>query len=354
MANSSSEATQHTQGEQRMSKLWIAIPLVFLCAFTVMSQAETTITDQSGRPVVIPLPIETIVSVHGIGTYYVYALGAGDRLAIAYYIGVKALSKASEAMLRWEPRLPDLLSFGDPNIEELVASGAQLVMADGSQHEAVAEQLRDLGIPVVLYQAETPDELKEAVTLTAAFLGSEAETQANAFITDYDRMIDAVSLDLALLDEGNRARVLFIGTSLTKVISGEMYQTHLIEAAGGVSVTRGLFGSWNEVNLEQILLWNPEIIVIPPYGLIQPVDILENPDWQSLSAVQSGRVYRMPRMIAPIDTPVPESLLGIAWMAKVFYPELITLDLTEEVVHFYANYYQFTLTDEELDQMTHP
>jgi hypothetical protein len=59
-------------------------------------------------------------------------------------------------------------------------------------------------------------------------------------------------------------------------------------------------------------------------------------------------------MIAPMDTPVPESLLGIAWMAKTFYPELVTLDLAEEVVRFYANYYQFTLTDEELAQMTSP
>jgi iron complex transport system substrate-binding protein len=337
-----------------MTKVGIVVALLFLSSFASLAQSETTVIDQSGRSVTIPLPVETIVSVHGIGTYYVYALGAGDRLAIAYYIGVKTLSKASEAMLRWEPRLPEILSFGDPNIEELVASGAQLVLADGSQHEAVAEQLRELGVPVVLYRAETPDEMKEAVTLTAAFLGSYAEAKADAFIADYDRMVDAVSMDLASLDANDQARVLFIGTELTRVISGEMYQTHLIDAAGGISVSSELFGSWNEVNLEQILLWNPDVVVIPPYGPIQPADILENPDWQALGAVQHGRVYRMPRMIAPMDTPVPESLLGIAWMAKTFYSELVTLNLAEEVVRFYANYYQFTLTDEELAQMTHP
>ena len=97
---------------------------------------------------------------------------------------------------------------------------------------------------------------------------------------------------------------------------------------------------------------NPEIILIPPYGPVQPADILENPDWQALDAVQNGRVYRMPRIIAPMDTPLPESLLGIAWMAKVFYPDRVRLDLAEEIVRFYDTYYQFSLTDEELNRMT--
>jgi len=337
-----------------MNRIWITTAMVALLAFACIAQSEITILDQTGQLVTIPQPVETIVSVHGIGTYYVYTLGGGDRLVVAYYIGVKTLAGMSESMLRWEPRLPDILSFGDPNVEELVASGAQLVLADASQHEAVAEQLRELGIPVVLYRAETPEALKEAVTLTGKILGPGAEEQAAAFVADYDRIVTAVTADVAALDEESRVRVLFIGTSLTKAISGAMYQSYLIEAAGGVSVTRNLFGSWNEINLEQILLWNPEVIVIPPYGLIQPADILENPDWQSLEAVRSGRVYRMPRIIAPMDTPVPESLLGIAWMAKTFYPELVTLDLAEEIDRFYTDYYQFALTDEEINRLASP
>jgi len=337
-----------------MSRIWIATTIVALLAVACMAQSEITVADQSGYEVTIAQPVEVIASVHGIGTYYVYTLGAGDRLALAYYVGVRDVSTVSDSMLRWEPRLPDIFSFGDPNVEELAASGAQVVLADASQHEAVAEQLRELGIPVVLYRAETSDAMKEAITLTGTLLGPDAQERAAAFITDYDRIVATVATDVAALDETCRVRVLFIGTSLTKAISGDMYQTYLIEAAGGVSVTRELFGSWNEINLEQILLWNPEVVIIPPYGVIQPTDVLENADWQALDAVQSGRVYRMPRIIAPMDTPVPESLLGIAWMANVFYPELVTLDLAEEVALFYADYYQFALTDEEIDILASP
>jgi len=269
-------------------------------------------------------------------------------------VGVKTLSGASDFMLRWEPRLPELLSFGDPNVEELVSLGAQLILADGVQHLSVAEQLETLGIPVVLYRAETADALKEAVSLTGTILGPSAEAQADAFIADYDRIVDSISADVAALDEGDRVRVLFLGTRPTKAISGDMYQSVLIEAAGGRSVTQELFGSWNEVNLEQILLWNPDVIVIPPYGPVQPTDLFANPDWQSLNAVQSGRVHRIPRLIAPMDTPVPESLLCIAWLAKTFYPDLVTVDLPAEIADFYRDYYKLALTAEEVDWLASP
>ncbi|MCK5247236.1 ABC transporter substrate-binding protein, partial [Candidatus Bipolaricaulota bacterium] len=201
-----------------MNRIWITIALIWCLAVVGIAQSEITIIDQTGHSVTISQPIETIVSVHGIGTYYVYTLGGGDRLVIAYYIGVKTLSGVSDSMLRWEPRFPEILSFGDPNVEELVASGAQLVLADGSQHDAVAEQLRELGIPVVLYRAETPEALKDAVTLTGKILGADSEERATAFIADYDRIVDAVAADVSTLDEESRVRVLFIGTSLTKVI----------------------------------------------------------------------------------------------------------------------------------------
>ncbi|MCK5245296.1 ABC transporter substrate-binding protein, partial [Candidatus Bipolaricaulota bacterium] len=261
---------------------------------------------------------------------------------------------ASDSMLCWEPRLSELLSFGDPNVEELVASGAQLILADGTQHMSVAEQLSSLGIPVVLYRAETAEALKEAVSLTGTILGPNAEAQADAFIADYDRIVDSIAADVADLNDADRVRVLFLGTSPTTAISGDMYQSALIESAGGRSVTQQLFGAWNEINLEQILLWNPDVIIIPPYGPVLPVDLLADPDWQALEAVQSGRVHRIPRLIAPMDTPVPESLLCIAWLAKTFYPDLVTVDLHAEIEDFYRAYYQLALTAEEIDWLASP
>ena len=337
-----------------MNRIWIAAVIVALCTFAGMAQSDVIILDQTGHSVTISQPVEKLASVYGIGTFYVYALGAADRLVTAYYVGVKGISSASEAMFRWEPRLADILSFGDPNVEELAASGAQVILADGARHAAFAEQMAYVGIPVVQYLVETPEELKEAMVLTGNFLGADAQARANVFIADYDRVFDTVARDLADLRDEERIRVLFLGTSLTTVASGDMFQSHLIAAAGGRSVASDLLGYWSEVNLEQILLWNPEVIVIPPYGPVQPADIIENPDWAAIDAVKAGRVHRMPRVIGPMDTPVPESLLGIVWMAKLFYPGLVSLDLEEEVTRFYSFYYDFVLTDDEVEYLISP
>ena len=321
-------------------------------AGAVAAEDAIEIVDQTGLTVGIPQPIERLVSVYGAGTFYVYALGAADRLVMAWYIGVKGIANASEAMFRLEPRLEGLLAFGDPNVEEIVARDAQLVLVDGSRHDAFADQMAELGVPVIRYLVETPEALKAAVLLTGHALGPDALERANVLLDDYDRLFSTVMSDLESLTPDQRVRVLFVGTDPLKVASGSMYQTDLIEAAGGISVSQQLTGYWNEVNLEQILLWDPDVILIPPYGPVQPADILENPDWAAIRAVRNGRVHRMPRVIAPMDTPVPESLLGVAWMASAFYPDRIRLDLEIEVDRFYAFYYGYDLTEAELEHLT--
>ena len=337
----------------RLTICWIlTLAVVIVLAGAVAAEGVVELVDHAGETVRIPQPIERLISVYGIGTFIVYALGVGDRLVMAWYVGVKGISSASEGMLRLEPRLEELLAFGDPNVEEIAARDAQLVLADASRHATFAEQMTEIGVPVIQYLIETPETLKEAVLLTGRALGPETLERANVFVSDYDRVFSVVTSDLEALAEDERVRVLFLGTDPMQVASGDMYQTHLIEAAGGVSVSEELRGYWNEVNLEQVLLWNPDVILIPPYGPVQPEDILGNPDWASIGAVRDGRVHRMPRVIAPMDTPVPESLLGLAWMATLFYPDLVRLDLRTEVDRFYAFYYGYELAEAELEHLT--
>jgi iron complex transport system substrate-binding protein len=332
----------------------VTFALCACCTFAVWATEPIELTDQAGVTVTIVPPVERLVSVYGSGTFSIYALGAGDRLAMAWYVGVRGIAQASEALRRLEPRLEDILNFGDPNVEEMIARDADLILVDGSRYGAFADQMNELGVPTLQLLVETPEALMESLALLGRALGEEATQRAAALSADYDRVTTAVQDSLADLQTPDRVRVLFLGTDPLTVASGDMYQTLLIEAAGGVSVTEDLVGYWNEVNLEQVLLWNPDVIVIPPYGPVQPEDLTGSPDWQAVRAVQTGRVHRMPRVLAPMDTPVPESVLGVLWMADILYPGCVALDLADEARRFYATYYDYALTDAEIEQLTSP
>ena len=60
-----------------------------------------------------------------------------------------------------------------------------------------------------------------------------------------------------------------------------------------------LSGYWNDVDLEQIAIWDPDVIIVPPYGGATVETITESPEWQILNAVQSGHVYQMPNWSFP-------------------------------------------------------
>jgi len=332
-------------------KKWALVILVLVVGFAAIAVAEETaieIVDQAGNALAIRQPVEHIVSVYGPGTFSLYALGAGDRLEMGWYVGFKTISQASDALHRLEPRLEDLLHSGDPNVEEVIARGADLILVDGSRHGTFADQMNALGVPTLQCLAETPEALLESLDLLGAVLGEDAQARADAFKADYARVLSAIAMGLSDIQTPDRVRVLFVGTDPLSVATGDMYQRLMIEAAGGLCVTQDVSGYWKSANLEDILTWNPDVIVIAPYGAVQPATLLENPDWQAVAAVQTGRVYRMPRVFAPMDTPVPESLLGLVWTADVLYPEKIGLDLCAEAAAFYAYYYSYALSDEEV------
>lgn len=306
-----------------------------------------TITDQAGFTVELPQPIRTTVSPYSIATYMVYTAGAGDRLIAAGYLGARDPLGAA-AMERIDPRFPQLaasdMNQNNTNVEEIAELAPDVILssARADWHEPVEE----LGIPIVRFEGETPDAIKEGVLMTGQLFGPDAAHRAQAWVEYYDRVLDEILSHTAELNQ--RPRVLFTGTQALRVASGEMYQAAIIEAAGGESVSEELSGFWNDVNLEQIIVWNPDVIFVPPYGGASVEAITENAEWQLLDAVQNGQVYLIPKLVAPWDTPVPDSVLGIIWMAGVLYPGSLTLDCADETYYFYDTFYDYAISDDEV------
>jgi iron complex transport system substrate-binding protein len=306
------------------------------------------VVDQGGVTVSVPQPVRRIVSAYGVATYYVYTTGGGPRLVAAGYVGLGGPA-AQDAMRRVDPNFDAVfaavstLNQNEINIEEMAALQPDLVLA--SARTQWLDTVGELGIPILRFEGETPERLKDAMTLLGAVLGPDAAYRARMFNTYYDQTLESILAQTGLI--ADPARVYFSGTEPLRVASGDMYQTAMIEAAGAVSVSKELTGFWNDVNLEQVVLWNPDVIFVPTYGGATVEAITDSAEWAILDAVQAGRVYQLPRFISPWDTPVPDSILGITWMAETLYPDQVNLDCPVMARYFYRTFYDYSMTAEE-------
>jgi iron complex transport system substrate-binding protein len=312
--------------------------------------AVISVTDQAGNTLDIQQPLQRVISAFGPATSIVYSIGGKESLVAASYTGAGDPLGAS-VMERIDPRFPnlasdDFFSRQNFNIEEAATLDPNLII--GSARSSWVDVVDQLGISVFLMDAETPQQLKEAVSLIGEMFGPHSSAQAQAWIDYYDFIIAEISDQIGNLTPEERVKVLFTGTEPLRVASGDMYQTDIIEAAGGISVSANLLGFWNDVNIEQIAIWDPDVIIVPPYGGASVEAITESTEWQILTAVQNGRVYRMPRLVAPWDTPGPDSVMGIIWMVERLYPDLTTFRCETETEYFYNTFLNYPISGEEI------
>jgi iron complex transport system substrate-binding protein len=308
---------------------------------------SVTVTDQAGNTIEVVQPVRRVITPYSIATYLVYGVGGSSRLVAGGYLGTRDPVGAAR-MTALDPRFPTLsgytLNQREINIEQVAQLAPDLIIT--SARTAWLDTVRELNIPFVLLQGESPELLKQSVLLVGQLLGPNTAARAKAWIGYYDAILAQVVARTQDITE--RPKVLFVGESPLRVISGEMYQTDIIAAAGGQSVSAALKGYWNEVNLEQVALWNPEVIVIAPYGKITPQTFAESPEWAIIKAVQDGKVYKMPTWIAPWDTPVMDSVLGVIWLAQKLFPGRLTLDCAQEAMFFFKVFYDHDLPADEI------
>lgn len=308
------------------------------------------LTDQAGNQVEIELPVKRVISAYGPVTSIVYSIDAEDRFVSASYLGARD-PLGSSVMEKMDPRFPgikgdDSFSQSEFNIEEAASLNPDLIFANA--RSSWLDSAAQLDIPVFLYDPETPELLKEAVLLTGQIFGPHSTAQAHAWVKYFEAVIEQVGNQVADLPEEERIGVLFTGTEPLRVASGDMFQSYIIDVVGGISVTSELEGYWNNVNMEQVALWEPEVIIVPPYGGASVEAITESQEWQILDAVENGRVYRMPKLVVPWDTPAPDTVLGIIWLGQSLYPEQVELNCAVEAEYYYQTFYDYEITEEEL------
>ncbi len=306
-------------------------------ALSMSDTMPVTVTDQLGREVTIEKEPEKIVSGYYISTSLLIALGQQDKL-----VGIEAkadsrpiYSLAAKELLE----LPDVGTAKEFNLEGCAALSPDLVILPAKLKDSIPA-LEELGITVIAVNPEDEKLLDEAIDLLGKVTGSsEKAEELKAF---NEKLLS--DIDTALSDVEKQTVYLSSNSSFLAAAGADMYQNTLIENAGGTNVAAELEGnSWADVSYEQILAWNPQVIVIASDADYTVDDVLADTNIAEVDAVKNKKVYQLPDDFESWDSPVPSGVLGTAWLANALYPEKYSADdLKNTVTEFYETFYGFT------------
>jgi iron complex transport system substrate-binding protein len=330
-----------------------------LAVFLALAQpagAERMVTDSAGREVAVRDRIERVFAAGPPAAVLLYVLAPDRMIAWPRPPRPEELPYIAPAY-RDLPEVGWLTGRGDTvNLEVLLQARPDLIFDFGSVRDtyvSLAERVQaQTGIPYLLIDgtfANTPD----AVRLLGKVLGVEERAERiAAYVETTFAKIDAT---LAKVPQEQRPRVyLARGPSgLETGLQGSI-NTEIIERVGGVNVAADPSGARRgiaQVPIEQIVLWNPDTVITWDPDFYDAV--WKDFYWQGVDAVTAGRVYLSPT--APfgwIDRPPSlNRMIGLEWLAGLFYPDQVKQDLREVTRSFYDLFYHVDLTDAELDRL---
>ncbi|MGZ3322187.1 MAG: iron ABC transporter substrate-binding protein, partial [Xanthobacteraceae bacterium] len=280
-----------------------------------------SVSDGAGRAVPVPAQVERVFP-------------AGPPAAILLY------TLAPELLIGW-PRtnrpeereflLPDV--GGRPevgritgrgntaNLEVVLALKPDLILDVGSvnpTYVSLAERVQQqTGIPYALLDGRF-DGISPAYRTLGALIGRPA--QGEAFARSAEDMITTITRRIAAIAPERRPRVYYargrrgLETGLGGSINVETIELIARNVAGG---TRGGLAN---VSIEQVLLWDPEVIITIDQDFA--ADVPNDPAWASVAAVRTRRVHLSPKLpFGWVDFPPSVNrLIGLWWLAKILYP----------------------------------
>ncbi len=237
------------------------------------------------------------------------------------------------------------------NVEELLKLKPDVVFQWNYMDEEIAK-MEAAGIKVVALQYGTLDDLETWIRIIGKMF--QKEDRAEELISLFHENVDEVKEKIDTLTPEDFRNILILSDNME--VTGTGFAKYWVENSGAINPAGELSGQELNVDMEQVLEWDPEIIYIGNFTELQPSDLLQNKlsgqDWSLVQAVKDGQVYKIPIGGYRWDPPGVETPLMIKWLAKIQHPQLFSdMDMRQEVKEFYQDVYRFTLTDAMLDEI---
>lgn len=341
---------------KKLIALLLALCLTLPLLPALGSEETRVFTDDAGREVTVKKDIGRIVVSGPLAQIYVFAL------APELFAGLASRWKESEL-----PYIPDAYhdlpvtgqlygGKGEVNLEELVKLSPDLLIDLGEAKKSIVEDMDSLqqrtGIPCVHIEAGLSTSA-QAYRRLGDLLGKAEEAEKLAAFCE-NAFARAQSI-MEKVGENRKKVVYFAGIDGLSVLAKTSFHAEVIDMLcdnAAVVPKPSSRGTGDQVDMEQLLLWDPDIMIFAPDTMYEKAKT--DPQWQALDAIREGRSIEVPK--APYNwMGNPSSVhryLSLLWLPAVLYPEYADYDLMQEVQTFYELFFHKALSEDAYRTLT--
>jgi iron complex transport system substrate-binding protein len=311
-------------------------------------------TDSLGRIVTVDKDIERVAPSGNLAQLIIYTI-VPDKM-VGW--GTRPSSQLDKYFDKDILSLPVFGAFygakANLNMEAVISADPQVVIdlgeIKGSKEEMIKQldNLQDtLGIPVIFVEAYL-DNMGQTYRMLGDLLNRQSDGEERAQFSE-ETISRAKNAEKLIT---TKTRVYFgVGSDGLTSYPKNSFRTQTLKLAGLDNVVVGK-GNNIQVSPEQLIIWNPEVILVDQAGSYEKFIALNSP-FSEIDAVKNNRVYVVPEgPFSWIDSPPSVNrILGIDWLGNLFYPEVFNIDIKTEAKAFYNLFYHYDLNDSELDEL---
>ena len=295
-----------------------------------------TITDANGYSVKLAAPSQRSAPLPPpLGTFAVAISGGIDRIATVHPWSQSVMEEGS--LNNYFPGIAKLSTGAIdagfmPNVEELLAVDPDVVFQVGFMGDDVLKPITAVGLPLLTINVTAQDDARDWIHMMGQVYGEETRAQQ---ILDWRDTVQAeITEALKGLPLDKRPRVAHLSAygEQLRIVGGKHFRSWQIEMTGGENVAAEIDSSSQWINHEQLLVWDPDIILLNAFQAdLVPQMLYDDPLLQDLTAVRERRVYAFPVGGDRWEAPVAESPLGWMWLSELMHPEIFDWDLQKEI-----------------------
>nr|WP_319397951.1 ABC transporter substrate-binding protein [uncultured Carboxylicivirga sp.] len=323
--------------------------ILVLAMFFCTRLMARTITDMAGRQLSIPDRLDRVLPYDAKTSILLFSVAKSMMVAQANVPQTKAYLFIDEAY-------GNLPTVDIKNVEAVLSVNPQIIIAGTYSKKDVSriQRLQDrTHIPVVIVDLSI-DKLDK----TYAFLGElfNNEDQCKPYVEYLHKVNSSVSAVMAKKSIEDIGVYYTIGGSGLMTDPSGSKHTEVLDylKINNVAKVDIPTGGHANVNMEQVLEWNPDVIFTAGFKSNKNAfkAITTSSLWANVSAVKNDKVYKVPSQpFGWFDHPPSINRIpGILWLCQIFYGQ--SPELTQkQICEFYQLFYNYSLTAEEYQSL---